>query len=66
MGVRTSGQMGSADRRPWKMDERLKSENMQKKSSFLNGVGWGERRYLFYFTYLLNTHSVQHMGTNMQ
>jgi len=45
MGVRTSGQMGSADRRPWKMDERLKSENMQKKSSFLNGMEWGERRY---------------------
>jgi len=29
MGVRTLGQMGSADP-PWKMGEKLKSENMQK------------------------------------
>jgi len=35
MGVRTEGQMGSADP-PRKMDEKLKSENMQKNSSFLN------------------------------
>jgi len=34
MGVRTWGQMGSADRPPGKMDEKLKSENMQKKSIF--------------------------------
>jgi len=31
MGVRTQGQMGSADPPPWKTDEKLKSENMQKK-----------------------------------
>jgi len=30
MGVRTQGQMGSADP-PGKMDEKLKSENMQKE-----------------------------------
>jgi len=30
MGVRTQGQMGSADP-PGKMDENLKSENMQKE-----------------------------------
>ena len=33
MGVRTQGQMGSADP-PWKMDEKLKSENMQKRAVF--------------------------------
>jgi len=33
MGVRTNGQMGSADS-PGKMDEKLKSENVQKKRSF--------------------------------
>jgi len=31
MGVRTYGQMGSADPPPGKMDEKLKSENMQKE-----------------------------------
>jgi len=53
MGDRTYGQMGSADP-PGKMDEKLKSENMQKKSSFLSlcyilrAIGAGrcrERRY---------------------
>ena len=29
--------MGSADTPPGKVDEKLKSENMQKKSTFLNG-----------------------------
>jgi len=33
MGVRTEGQMGSADP-PGKMDEKLKSENMQKRAIF--------------------------------
>jgi len=33
MGVRTWGQMGSADL-PGKMDEKLKSENMQKRAVF--------------------------------
>jgi len=33
MGVRTNGQMGSADS-PGKMDEKLKSENMQKRTVF--------------------------------
>jgi len=33
MGVRTSGQMGSADP-PRKMDEKLKSENMPKTAVF--------------------------------
>jgi len=33
MGVRTEGQMGSADP-PGKMDEKLKSENMQKRAVF--------------------------------
>jgi len=33
MGVRTSGQMGSADP-PRKMDEKLKSENMPKRAVF--------------------------------
>ena len=31
MGVRTYGQMGSADPHPRKMDDKLKSENMQKE-----------------------------------
>jgi len=31
MGVRTQGQMGSADPPPGNMDEKLKSENMQKE-----------------------------------
>jgi len=43
MGVRTYGQMGSADT-PGKMDEKLKSENMQKREQ-LSKWGWGERRY---------------------
>jgi len=34
MGVRTWGQMGSADPRG-KMNEKLKKENMQKKSVFM-------------------------------
>jgi len=34
MAVRTQGQVGPADP-PVKMDEKLKSEKMQKKSSFL-------------------------------
>ena len=34
MGVHIYGQIGSPDP-PGKMDEKLKSENMQKKSSFL-------------------------------
>ena len=39
MGVRTYGQMGSADP-PWKkMDEKLKSENMQERAVFLMGAG---------------------------
>jgi len=33
MGVRTQKQMGSADP-PGKMDEKLKSENMQKRAFF--------------------------------
>ena len=33
--------MGSADPPPRKMDEKLKSENMQKEQFFLDG-GWGE------------------------
>jgi len=35
MSVRTQGQMGSADI-PGKMDDKLKSENMQTKSSYLS------------------------------
>ena len=38
MGVRTYGQMGSAAP-PGKMDEKLKSENMQKEQ--LSEWGWG-------------------------
>jgi len=34
MGVRTWGQMGSADPPPGKMDEKLKSENMQNRAVF--------------------------------
>jgi len=33
MGVRTQGQMGLADP-PGKMDEKIKSENMQKRAVF--------------------------------
>jgi len=42
MGGRTQGQMGSADP-PGKMDEKIKSENMQKRAVFRMGVG--KRRY---------------------
>jgi len=34
IGVRTYGQMGSGQLTPWKMDEKLKSENMQKRAVF--------------------------------
>ena len=34
MGVRTQGQIGSAAPAPGKMDEKLKSENMQKRAVF--------------------------------
>jgi len=34
MGVRTQGQTGSADPPPGKMDEKLKSENIQKRAVF--------------------------------
>jgi len=45
MGVRTQGQMGSADP-PGKMDEKLKRENMQKEQFsmfilyFESNKGW--------------------------
>jgi len=46
MGVHAYGQMGSADPPPGKMDEKLKSENMQKEQfSEWGGGEWGERRY---------------------
>jgi len=34
MGVGTQGQMGSVSWPPWKMDEKLKNENMQKRAVF--------------------------------
>jgi len=37
--------MGSADP-PGKMDEKLKSENMQKTSFLNGGEGWGEDRII--------------------
>ena len=52
MGVRTFGQMGSADP-PGKMDEKLKSENMQKRA-VLRAIRAGrcrERRYADHIIY---------------
>ena len=53
MGVRTFGQMGSADPPPGKMDEKLKSENMQKRA-VLRAIMAGrcrERRYADHVIY---------------
>jgi len=52
MGIRTSGQMGSADP-PEKMDKKLKNENMQKREqSGQTGVKNGAMltTYLFRYT----------------
>ena len=44
MGIRTLGQMGSADPLE-KLYEKLKNENMQKKEQFSERGGDRERRY---------------------
>ena len=53
MGVRTWGQMGSSDP-PGKMDEKLKSENMQKEqfSEWGSGVKAGVENGAILTTYL--------------